>query len=154
MSVNVLRMDEHQESSCAVVEGLRPLIPPGVYQLAYIDHYTTLFRKAVKVVMRFRVVDQGEYFGVVLERFYNAKRLIGKAGKNGRFKIGPSSDLLREFCSVAAGRVTRLDRLPLSAMKNWIIKGEVHTVEQSWRQEEIPQCARYSVIRKLIGVET
>jgi len=153
MSANVLRMGEYQDSACAVVEGIRPLVPDGAYQLAYIDHRTMLFRKAAKVVIRFRVVDQGPYFGMVLERFYNADRLIGKVGKNGRFKIGPSTDLYREFCSVAAGRVTRLDRLPLTAMKNWIIRAEVHTVGQSWRQEEIPEGAKYSVIRKLLGVE-
>jgi hypothetical protein len=32
-------------------------------------------------------VDQGTYFGTELERWYNVKRLIGKAGNSGHFQV-------------------------------------------------------------------
>lgn len=137
-----------------VIEGLRPHIPPGIYQLAFISHHTMIFCRGPKVVLRFRVIEQGPHFGVELERFYNVRQLLGKSGKNGRFKVGSSSDLVLEFCRVAYDRITRLDRLPLSAMKNFIIKGVVHTVVKNRNQKTLPDVLQYSVVKELIGIES
>lgn len=149
----VLPIKPTTSNNCEI-EGLRPLIPPGTYRLAYIGHYTMVFCRAPKVVLRFRVIENGPSFGVVLERFYNVKKLKGKPGKNGSFKVGASSDLVYEFCLISTGRISRLDRLPLSLMKNAIIIGEVHTVKNNRNQKSLPELMRYSVIKELTGVES
>ena len=154
MSGQVINITNESEKGDGVVEGLRPHIPPGEYQLAFMRHHTTMFCGAPKVVLRFRVTTMGPYFGIELERFYNARRLLGKVGKNGRFKVGSSSDLVLEFCRVAQDRITRLDRLPLSVMKNYIIKGVVHSVAKNRNQKELPEIMQYSVIRELTGTES
>jgi hypothetical protein len=152
MSAKIVQLQTEQ--SGGVIEGLRPHVIPGVYQLAYLGYSTMLFCKKPKVILRFRVVTMGEYFGVELERFYNVRRLIGKPGKNGRFKVGASSDLVLEFCRVSVGRINRLDRLPLSTLKNSIILGEVHTVETNRNQKDLPELLKYSVIKELTGIES
>ena len=154
MSAEVYEFKEAAEPCCGEVEGIRPHIPPGIYQLAYLGHYTMFFIKAPKVVLRFRVIDQGSCFGIELERFYNVKRLVGKKGKNGRFKVGSSSDLVLEFCRVSTGRITRLDRLPLGTMKSVIIRGIVGTVETNRNQKTLPELMKYSKVKELIGIET
>ena len=65
-----------------------PSIPDGNYQLRF-DYYETAihFGKACKVILHFTVLDFGKYFETKLSRYYTVERLIGKHGKNGRFKI-------------------------------------------------------------------
>lgn len=154
MSGQVVQLNQQGNQESGVVTGLRPLIPPGTYKLAYIEHYTMMFCKAPKVVLRFRVVDMGGCFGVELERFYNVQRLIGKPGKKGRFKVGASSDLVFEFCQVCSDRIDRLDRLPLSLMNNFVTLGDVHTVERNRKQKNLPELLKYSVIKELTGIDT
>lgn len=154
MSGQVVQLNQQGNQEGGVVTGLRPLIPPGTYRLAYIEHYTMVFCKAPKVVLRFRVVDMGSCFGVELERFYNVQKIIGKPGKKGRFKVGASSDLVLEFCRVCADRIDRLDRLPLSLMNNSVILGDVHTVERNRKQKSLPELLKYSVIKELTGIDT
>lgn len=152
MSAQVVKVDSWSDSAAGIIEGVRPLIPPGDYQLAFVGHHTMIFCRAPKVALRFRVIDQGPHFGTELERFYNVRRLVGKQGKNGKFKIGASSDLLLEFCRCAPDRVARLDRLPITALKQHIVIGEVHTVDRNRNQVELPEPLRYSVIKALKGV--
>jgi hypothetical protein len=67
---------------------LPPLVAPGTYSLVFVRRRTAvLFGSAAKIALRFRIVDQGTYFGTELERWYNVKRLIGKAGNSGHFQV-------------------------------------------------------------------
>ena len=125
-----------------------PLIPEGIYQLAYINHSTFLFKgRQPKVAVFFRIVDIGENFGVVLPAYYNVDKFIGKRGKSGGFKVAKRSNLARDYCRVfPTERSPRLDRLPISKMSSVIIQGTVRTVEKDSNQREIPEAVRYSKV--------
>ncbi len=63
-----------------------PLIPEGIYQLAYVYHSTFLFMgRQPKVAIFFRIVDPGDYFGIALTAYYNVIKFIGNRGKSGGF---------------------------------------------------------------------
>jgi len=131
--------------------GVPALIPPGTYLLQFESWSTVmLFGRSPKVVLWFTVCDCGEQFGARLPRWYNATRIIGKPGKRGQFKAGWSSDLFREFVSIA-GMPGRTDRIPLTRYANSIVEGQVETVKADRQQEQIPELLRYSVIRKLLS---
>ena len=62
-----------------------PLVKPGVYDLAFLHHETArLFGgRALKLVLWFRIITLGEYFEVVLPRYYNVLSIKGKPQKYG-----------------------------------------------------------------------
>lgn len=141
------------DSDGEVDGGIPALIPAGVYQLKFECWDTVLmFGRSPKVVITWSVCDFGEHFGTKLKRWYNATRIIGKPGRSGRFKAGWSSDLFREFVTIA-GMPQRSDRIPLSRYASMIVLGEVQTVVQDRQQEKIPTMLQYSVIRKLLRKE-
>lgn len=142
----------------AELDGDRPaLIEPGEYELRF-DHYETLilFGRAQKLVLWFTVVTMGPYFDTVrLPRFYNVTRIIGRPGRNGRFKVGFRSEFLREFCTLFPVKLpARLDRIPMSLYSNAIIVGRVRTVTKDREQRDIPEPLKYSVIEELTGTRS
>lgn len=142
-------------SSCdGVIDGGLPaLIPPGEYQLA-LQHWQTykFFGKAPKLALWFKVVTPGEHFGIELARHYNVKALVGNAGRNGRFKAAPGSDLVRDYARLLA-LPTRFDRFDLQSLTRRIVAGRVDTVTTTARQQTLAPAVRYSVIRELLRVE-
>ena len=129
------------------------LVPEGRYQVAYAYHETWVYMgRQPKVTFWFLVVDQGEYLGVKLARYFNVKRHIGKPSKNGRFVPGRSSDFLLEYCSLFADSIKRLDRIPLAMLKNEIIEARVKTVKQNREQRNLPDVMKYSVIESWLGI--
>ena len=125
------------------------LLPPGKYHLRFIDWFTVLYmRKQPKVELRFVVVEHGEHCGKRLSRWCNVKELIGKPRRRGRFKVGRSSDLLRDYARLVGGRF-RLDRMALSTLEPLTLVGQVETVERDRQQRDIPASVRYSTIRSL-----
>lgn len=142
------------DSGYAALDGERPsLVPPGTYDVSYVGFSTfILFGRATKVNVQFKILTMGEHFEKPISRYYNVARLIGRAGRNGRFKVGFSSDFLREY-----GRLfpvpNRLDRIPMSAFERHIFTAKVRTVEKGSQQENIPEGLRYSVISELIEIK-
>lgn len=131
-----------------------PLIPEGVYTFAYVQHETYLyFGRAAKATFWFRVTDYSEHFGKLIPRFYNAKRLKGKAGRNGNFVPSRSSDFIREYCNLFPEHISRLDRIPPSNFSKVSIKARVRTVTKDRKQRKLAEVLKYSVIDELIGVE-
>ena len=131
-----------------------PLIPSGKYDLSF-QYYETLKLfggRALKLVLWFRVVTQGEYFEVILPRYYNVTGIIGKPSKEGNFKVGWKSSFVREYAALF-GLPRRLDRLSMSKYKNHIIEGHTHVVQQSTTHRSIPKDVQYSVIDELIRVK-
>jgi len=101
------------------------------------------------------VLSDGDYHGPKLRRFYNVRSLIGKPGRNGKYRpSGWTSDLIREYAHLF-GPIPddRLDRFSLNPFKKVIITGEVKTVSQDSRKRGIPECVQYSVIERLIRAE-
>jgi hypothetical protein len=136
------------------VECVPPLIPPGTYRLRF-SHWWTgiLFGKAHKLAVSFKVMDFGEHFDAELRRWYNVQIPQGRrTGRNGVFKAGWGSDLMREYASLI-GMVKRNDRIALTHYANKVILGEVVTVKTAHDQEELPEALQYSVVRRLLSVE-
>jgi hypothetical protein len=128
-------------------------IPPGRYLLKCHDWTSATCFKQPKLILHFRVADMGDCFGAPLERFYNIHPLTSVAGKRTRFKVGRSSDLLRELALVTTKPLNRLDRLPVSEFTKFILVAEIEDVTTGYRQQPIPDAARYSVVRKIVGIE-
>ena len=128
-----------------------PLIPEGIYELGYVDYSTWVFMgRQPKVIIRFRVIDPGDYFGLVIPAYYNVTRIIGKRGRNGGFKGNKRSNLVRDFYRVFPNQVlTRLDRIPLSKLGTVVIRGSVETVKQGFDQRAIPEPVQYSIVRRI-----
>ena len=127
-----------------------PLVKPGVYEMVFVDYKTArmFMGKAPKIVMTFRIVSTGEYFGVELNRYYNVQRVIGKPCRHGNFKCSTKGMFLREYMTLFTGRVSRLDRIPMSHFESVIIEGAVGTVSRS-QGRDIPKELQYSVIKEL-----
>ena len=160
---NVTRIDSFRDRSKLVpakskgmtTNELSPLVKPGEYQMVYVTRSTTYVYKTPKLVIRFRIVDSGEFFGVELERWYNCKRLIGKPGNNGGFVPPRHGDFLLEYTTLfptALTRDCRLDRISFTPFKNSILTGKVDTVTRNSKQRELPQTLQYSVVRELLKV--
>jgi hypothetical protein len=131
-----------------------PYVEPGVYTMSYVYHETrNFFRNHPKAVFWFRIVDMGANFGVVLPRYYNVKRLVGKKkGKGGLFVPGRSSDFIREYCQLFPDRIKRLDRIPLSLFSGILVRAKVRTVERDRKQSRLADILRYSVIDEIVGI--
>lgn len=142
------------DSGCAALDGERPsLVPPGTYDVSYIGFSTfILFGRASKLNVQFKILTMGEHFEKRISRYYNITRLIGRPGIGGRFKVGFSSDFLREYAKLFPVP-NRLDRIPMSAFEKHIFTAKVRTVEKGSQQEDIPESLRYSVISELIGIK-
>lgn len=133
------------------IRGERPaLIPPGFYELAFINHRTAnMFGGRVgKLLLFFHVIDQGPHFHTMLTRYFNCE-LAGKGRQGGGFSVSWTSDLVREL-----GRVgvfpRRRDRISFQSLQQVIVRGRVTTVERDYRQRPLPAELRYSVIAELL----
>ena len=133
-----------------IADDLPPLIKPGVYELAFVEYQTAIMfcGKALKLIMNFRIVSMGEFFEVIVPRYYNVQRVIGKPQRNGRFKCGKKGDFLREYLTLFPNQVARLDRIPMSAFENVLIEGKIETVTRS-RNKAIPKPLQYSRVSEL-----
>jgi hypothetical protein len=132
----------------------RPLIPPGNYQLRFLHWQTAImFAKAPKLILTFKVIEPGPYFDAVeLPAYFNCKRLVGKAGRYGGFKVGWQSDFLLQYVQLFHRDVKRLDRTPMSEFERHIFVGKVKTVTTTSKQRERPEALQYSVVQELVKV--
>jgi len=132
-----------------------PLIKPGKYCLGFEYHETRRLFNQPKLILWFTVLSDGEYHGIKLKRFYNVRSLIGKPGREGKYKpSGWTGDLIREYAQLFGSIPDdRLDRFSLNPFKNVIITGEVKTVILDSKKRGIPAYVQYSVIERLIKAE-
>lgn len=136
-----------------IEEGSRVFVTPGIYNVAFVDWATCiLFGKAKKLALTFRIVDMGNEFGKLVIRWYNISRLIGRSGRHGRFKAAKGSDFISDYVRLV-GMPTRTDRASLTKLSPLLIRAEIGTVTTNQIQNEIAEPLRYSVVRRLIGVE-
>ena len=131
------------------IEGMRPLLPPGVYQVRLVDWQTLKYNgRQPKVVLKLAVCSNG-FMGILLERWYNAKTLKGRVGRHGGFGAGWSGDLLREYVGITGISPRRCDRIYLSHLDGLLLLALVETVTVDFRQRPIPPELHYSVVRRL-----
>jgi len=143
-----------EPSGCMELGDALPLVPEGEYTLKYVRYRTAIyskFGKVGKVILTFSVIDFGEHFGTELARWYNAE-LKGKPRPNGKFRIGRCSDAFRELAQVIPQRISRTDRIPLSALENLQIRARVETVRRDYKQRTLAKPAQYSKVAELLGV--
>lgn len=123
------------------------LLPPGVYRLRFDDWETVnYFNRQPKVVCRFTVCTEGDWFGTKLTRWYNVKSLVGRPRSRGRFKVAWGQDLAREFVTLV-GTMPRKDGIALSRLKPLLLEGLIETVTTDRKQRPLHPLLRYSVIR-------
>ena len=123
----------------------QPWIPEGRYQFAYVGHtYARMFKGRDKVAVAMRVINEGESFDTVVNRYYNVQR----QGRNYRAK--GSMDLNREFIDLFGKRALK-DGIPWRLFQNVIVDADVRTVERDAQQRTLSDNNKYSVIRRLIG---
>ncbi len=134
---------------CVIDGDFPPLLKPGSYHLRFNEWATVRYLgRQDKVVLWFTVLDYGPQFGSRLSRWYNAKRLVGPPRLRGRFVLGRSSELLRDY-ALLTDKAFRRDRIALSHLEPLLLVGEVDTVQGDHRQRRIPKALQYSVIRTL-----
>lgn len=139
-TLNVVAIDD------GVVEGTaRPLIPPGEYVAVYLYYETKKMFKTAKLFMHFEIVDLGPYCGTKLYAPFRVAGLIGKEGKNGRFKVGMRNELFLTLCRLQL-KVIRPDRISLRAFKGALFKIRVRAVGKDYRQRPLPEFLQYSVV--------
>lgn len=134
-----------------IADDLPPKIRPGLYDFVFASYQTALMFKgrAPKLIINFKIADPtNEAFESVLPRYYNVRKLIGPAGKGGRFQASPKGDFAREFFRLFPGDGRRLDRIPMSKFKGAMIEGRVKTVDEV-NGDAIPGQLQYSVIAEL-----
>lgn len=130
-----------------------PLVPPGEYGLKLVEHRTGIFFKTPRLVLDLQISDFGEYHGVLLHRYYNVARLIGKPGKNGHCKHKLSGDFMMEYYRLfPTDPRLRLDRISLQKFYNQLLIGRVRTVGANNRQQKLPDQLMHSVVGELVGV--
>ena len=130
-----------------------PLLPDGEYEVVYSHHETWKYLgKAPKVTFWFKVVSIGDYFGVLLPRYFNVNRIVGKPAKYGRFKAGRTSDFLLEFCNLFPRKISRLDRIPLSLLEKEVLVVLTRTVTKNREQRHLPEVLKYSVIDRWLRI--
>jgi hypothetical protein len=150
-----------KRADLAIVDGDQPiqlegrnwkLIPPGEYEAEYLHHETDnkAFASSPKVYLHFKLIDPG-VMGTVLYKPFNAKSLVGKVGKNGKFTLSRRMDLTFLLCDL--NHNLRLDRVSLNVLKGGTWKVRVRTVSVDSRQRKLPPQLQYSVIATILRKE-
>ena len=132
-----------------------PLIPEKTYDLGFVSYSTyMMLGKSPKLIINFKIMEFGDYFGVTLSKYYGVQKLTSKPRKNGGFLVGRKSNFLRDFITLFPDQsVKRLDRIPMTRFQEHVIKGRVKTVSKGFNQRDIPKPLQYSVIGELLEVK-
>ena len=131
-----------------------PLIPPGLYSVAF-DYFETAiqFVTSQKVIMHFHIVDYGQSFNTQLARYHTVRRVIGKPSRGGCFKVSQTSMFMIEYHRCLRDSVVRrFDRVPMAEWPKHIYKARVATVTKNSQQKSLPSPIQYSKIAELIGI--
>ena len=132
------------------VVGYHPNVPDGTYMVKYCGYETARSWNSEKVKLHFAIVE-GEFAGVPLARYYNAKRLFEPIGTNGDFEAGDRSYLVKEFRSLLPD-VRSISEIDLDLYKDKLIRAHVVTTNKTGTGEAISESNQYSVIRKLLEI--
>jgi hypothetical protein len=132
------------------VVGYHPEIPEGTYTVKYCGYETGQSWNSQKIIVNFSVVE-GEYCGMPLKRYYNAKNLYEPIGIDGEFDVGDRSHLVKEHRSLLpdAHSISEVD---LELYKDKSILAQVVTVNKTGTGEKLSTSNQYSVIRKLVEI--
>jgi len=125
------------------------LISPGSYEAVMIDwkvSYSGFFKKHL-LLMHFRIVEMGEFYGVVLPAWFNVKPSKGKS-----IKAGWRSDFLRMYQECFNTRLDRRDRISMHRFENVGFKVEVVTISKDSKGHPLAKINQYSRVRRCLEV--
>ena len=125
------------------------LIEPGNYAAVMIDwkvNYSGYFKKH-SLLMHFRIVEMGEFYGVVLPAWFNIQPSKGKS-----IKAGWRSDFLRMYQECFNTRLDRRDRIPMHRFENVALMVEVETISKDSKGHSLGKINQYSRVRRCLPV--
>ena len=125
------------------------LISPGTYEAVMIDwkvNYSGYFKKH-SLLMHFRIVEMGEFYGVVLPAWFNIQPSKGKS-----IKAGWRSDFLRMYQECFNTRLDRRDRIPMHRFENVALMVEVETISKDSKGHSLGKINQYSRVRRCLPV--
>lgn len=149
MNAEVIQLVTEQQECPFDAE--RPiLMPEGKYDVMLVRYWKGfLFGRAPKLILVFRVITEGDYFGKHLYRCYNIK---GLSKRKDIIPKGWHSDFVREYGRLF-GNPLKLRDIGVRKFKNKVFDCEVRTVSRDAKQRPLPDDMKYSVIDALLGVQ-
>lgn len=132
------------------VIGYHPHVPDGNYIVKYCGYETGQSWNNKKVIVNFGIVE-GEYAGIPLTRYYNAKRIGEPVGADGDFDVGDRSYLVKEYRSLFPD-IPSISEIDLNRYNDKLIRVKVVTTKETGKREELAKSNQYSVIGKLLEI--
>jgi hypothetical protein len=127
------------------------LIPEKEYVFSYECHETYYYCSSPKVKVWLRIIDESEYYGTLLYRSYNAKKLIDKPSYYGSFTVAEGSDCADEFPWVAEKPIDP-NCVTLEEFNDKEILAEVRTVKTTRHKTAKHPIRHYSTIKCITGI--
>jgi hypothetical protein len=129
------------------------LIEPGAYEATLLDCQTWMFfnGKSPRTILLWRIVTMGPAFAMTLPGYYAVRAIVGKPRRRGHFQIGPKSRLARDLAAMTGWRPP-FNCVPIEDLADKVFRVRVETVGRDAEQEELAPSARYSVVRRVLGV--
>ena len=121
------------------------LITPGTYDARMLDwatSYNQYFRRTI-LLMHFRIVEMGRFYGVVLPAWFSVKPSKSKT----TVKAGWRSDFLRMYQACFNIKLDRKDRIPMSRFESLLLKVEVVTIARDTQGQPLAKINQYSRVR-------
>jgi hypothetical protein len=138
----------HQRES---IDQERPnLIDPGIYDAVLVNwrvNYSGYFRKHV-LLMHFRIVEMGEYHGIVLPAWFTVQPTKSKT----TIKAGWRSDFLRMYQECFNIELERRDRISMAPFDHVLLRVEVITIEKDAKGQPLGKINHYSRIKRCLSV--
>jgi len=125
-----------------------PLVPEGSYTAVMVNWkktYSGYFKKHL-LIMRFRIVDEGQCHGAVIPGYFNVL-----PSSKGQVKAARKSYFFRDY-QACFGKVERNDRLAMTHFKNRLLKVQVMTVSKDADQMTLAEVNHYSRVKHILGL--
>lgn len=137
----------------AIEWGCLQLIPAGLYEAVYVSHETFNQSFGAKVKITFRIITPGDYFGVMIDAWYNVKALKNKPGKQRSVVLSRHSKLTTELLTILSIK-ERVARLSPAQLKGKILEVAVRTVKKNSRQKSYTESQIYSVVDRIVRLHS
>ncbi len=124
------------------------LITPGTYDARMLDwatSYNQYYRRNI-LLMHFRIVEMGRFYGVVLPAWFSVKPSKSKT----TVKAGWRSDFLRMYQACFNIKLDRKDRIRMSRFESVLLKVEVVTTVRDGQGQSLAKINQYSRVKRCI----
>jgi hypothetical protein len=149
---------ELSNGECFLVGPEYCLIPEGSYQAKFLYHETSnIFtrkegniRTGGKLYLWFEILPfySNEINSTKLFRSYNVASLVGKKGRNGKFRMTRGKWFVRDYERLI-GDIKRGDRISPRAFASKVFQVKVTTVKFNQDKKKWCDASRYSVIEEV-----